>query len=655
MRPERIDPLQTPAAVNMDLLRAEAKLLASNFKQDAQLSRFGAEILSNLETPDVVENLQTKVFDQLKPEDLEGKPLQLKAAQRFISQFPGVAKTVKFGGEKEAHPLLVRAAVGPQFREMLGQFNETETIQSIAERLNPEMSPFFHEYFEKGTVSPTIAQVPELLKLADQLNIVGLLEVAGENIKEHKVLEKLDAAQLNEWLELALNRNIGWLQLTVLEEMRKRTIAPDATKPKLVALCAIYNKDKNSKCLSLSAEKQIEFTCGVQQDLEVLKQFNTLGLRIESLILSQDEGLKDAVIRTLNEFKYLSHLQCFKLGDQGAHQLTEVLKTNESIRRLNLENNTIGDLGVSDLASVLTVNKTLLHISLGGNNIGDTAAEALAEALKFNQTLKELNLISNQIGFAGANKLAEALKVNTSLTLLNLNGNPLTLEGGKELAQALMVNRTIQSLSLYKILNELERKNGSGDSLTNWIAEALRKNETITELDIGENGISFQGATEIASAITQHPSLEQLYMPYNPIQDEGANQLGKALKSNHHLILLNLNQCSISDAGAGQLAEGLQKNATLVQLDLDLNNISDAGVSKLADALVQNNTLRVLTLALNKFGEKGVKDLSRALHKNTSLVSLDMRVEKLPIPIAKQIYETFKPRVLVNLPYPVVE
>jgi len=657
MQQGAIGPQQTPLAVNLDLLREEAKLLALNFKQDGQLSRFGAEILSNLETPNVVENLQTKVFDQLKPEDLEGKPLQLKAAQRFISQFPGVAKRVQFGEQHEAHPLLVRAAVGPIFREMMGQFNETETIQSIAARLNPEMSPLFHEYFEKGTVSPTIAQVPELLKLADQLNITGLLEVARKNIEEHKVLAKLTAAQANEWLELALNRNMGWLQLTLLQEMKKRAIAPDATKPKLVALCTLYNKDKNSETLDFNAEKQIRFSCIKPQDLVLLKEFNAVGLRIESLTLkTKDVKLNAAVIGTLNQLKNLSHLSCeSSLKNEGVHQLAEVLKTNESLRKLNLMGNEIGVQGALDLASALKVNETLLSLNLLYNQMGNEGAKALAESLKSNHTLKELLLGNNNIGSEGAVQLAEALRVNSTLINLNMSSNPLTLEGSKEILQALMVNRTLTGVNLYRILDWKENEEGVGDKLASWIAEALSKNNTIKILEIGSNGISAIGVSAIAGALSNHLSLEQLSIESNPIQDDGARQLAGVLTSNQKLLLLALNRCGLSDEGANQFAEALKRNATLIELDLGVNKIADAGASKLAEALTKNATLRVLGLGYNEFGEIGAEALSKAMQQNTTVVRLDLIGRNLPTHVAQEIYDTFKRRVPVALPYPVIE
>ena len=47
----------------------------------------------------------------------------------------------------------------------------------------------------------------------------------------------------------------------------------------------------------------------------------------------------------------------------------------------------------------------------------------LSEALKTNKTLKELNLSVNEINSKNAKYVADALKVNRSITSLNLENN----------------------------------------------------------------------------------------------------------------------------------------------------------------------------------------------------------------------------------------
>jgi predicted nucleic acid-binding Zn-ribbon protein len=68
----------------------------------------------------------------------------------------------------------------------------------------------------------------------------------------------------------------------------------------------------------------------------------------------------------------------------------------------------------------LKTNTTLKELDLGYNGIGDAGGKAFAEMLKTNTTLKALDLSDNGIGDAGGKALAEMLKTNTTLTALYL-------------------------------------------------------------------------------------------------------------------------------------------------------------------------------------------------------------------------------------------
>ena len=87
-----------------------------------------------------------------------------------------------------------------------------------------------------------------------------------------------------------------------------------------------------------------------------------------------------------------------------------------------------------------------MYFAFTGSSIGETGATSLSESLKSNTTLKKLNLSSedkkdiqktsinnslfsflysptgNKIGDAGATSLSESLKSNTTLMKLNLSG-----------------------------------------------------------------------------------------------------------------------------------------------------------------------------------------------------------------------------------------
>jgi len=73
---------------------------------------------------------------------------------------------------------------------------------------------------------------------------------------------------------------------------------------------------------------------------------------------------------------------------------------------------------------------------------------AITEALKTNESLKEIDLSGNLIKEQGAKYVSEALKINKMITSINLGGNQLRVEGAKHISEALKVNQTITSINL---------------------------------------------------------------------------------------------------------------------------------------------------------------------------------------------------------------
>jgi Ran GTPase-activating protein (RanGAP) involved in mRNA processing and transport len=77
-------------------------------------------------------------------------------------------------------------------------------------------------------------------------------------------------------------------------------------------------------------------------------------------------------------------------------------------------------------------------------------------------------LYRNCIGDAGAKAVAEAIKVNSTLQEINLNMNSIGDEGAKAVAEAMKFNSTLHEIIFYW--------NYIGDDLQSQIAETLKDN-----------------------------------------------------------------------------------------------------------------------------------------------------------------------------------
>jgi hypothetical protein len=114
--------------------------------------------------------------------------------------------------------------------------------------------------------------------------------------------------------------------------------------------------------------------------------------------------------------------------DVGAAALAEALKTNATLRRLDLRANEIGGDGALALGLMLGQNCTLRVLQLSTNNLGVTGAKQLAKSLNrggseaggMRAGLEKLMLSHCKIGHVGGRAVCKAL-AGSSLKHLDLS------------------------------------------------------------------------------------------------------------------------------------------------------------------------------------------------------------------------------------------
>merc|ERR1712167_197412 len=102
--------------------------------------------------------------------------------------------------------------------------------------------------------------------------------------------------------------------------------------------------------------------------------------------------------------------------------LTKKYGVNFDDSRVTLAGKNIRDEDLQNIGEALKTNNTLKELNLGGNNITDV--QSIGEGLKTNKTLTYLHLNSNNI--TDVQSIGEGLKTNNTLTYLTLHGNNIT-------------------------------------------------------------------------------------------------------------------------------------------------------------------------------------------------------------------------------------
>uniref|UniRef100_A0A3B3Z646 Uncharacterized protein n=1 Tax=Periophthalmus magnuspinnatus TaxID=409849 RepID=A0A3B3Z646_9GOBI len=197
--------------------------------------------------------------------------------------------------------------------------------------------------------------------------------------------------------------------------------------------------------------------------------------------------------------------------------------------------------GVEPQQGILSQLQRGTRLNLSAHSLSGDTCSILSRTLHKNHSVTEL-LLSDCI-----------LSEDTSLKVLDLKGNNLRAAGAEVLGRLLAQNN---SLNLVLEWNAL----GLWDEAFSLFCEGLASNSGLKQLDLRNNQINPQGASELSQAIRRNNSLEML------------------LRWNNIGLL-----------GGRSLLEALQKNKCLVQLEIAGNNIPSDMVRALEQSTAHNS------------------------------------------------------------------
>ncbi len=154
------------------------------------------------------------------------------------------------------------------------------------------------------------------------------------------------------------------------------------------------------------------------------------------------------------------------------------------------------------------------------------------------------------------------------------------------------------------------------------IADALKGNLKLNNLNLGNNDISYIGAAAIANVLKTNKSLRKLVLDYNEIGDLGVREIIGMMEENHHLISLSLRSIGVSDVAITEISEALKNNSTIKTINLCYNQIATSAIVKIAEMLTFNEGLRKISLSWNEIDDEEMVYLAEGLKSNGALRKL---------------------------------
>ena len=170
----------------------------------------------------------------------------------------------------------------------------------------------------------------------------------------------------------------------------------------------------NKQCTDLNLNYNKITSIGASIIADALNNNITLEVLYLMGNLLSDMGVRTLTkVLSLNNSKVGAlALQSTGITDEGAEHVAEMLKTNTKLGGLQLGWNEIGDRGVQRLADALTHHNTTIYLLFLDRNkkVSDLSVDSLVEMLKHNQRLTRLNLEECNLSEKGKDRLRQTVK-----------------------------------------------------------------------------------------------------------------------------------------------------------------------------------------------------------------------------------------------------
>lgn len=276
--------------------------------------------------------------------------------------------------------------------------------------------------------------------------------------------------------------------------------------------------------------------------------------------LGNTEDLRPDNLRSLlSKFPFLTSLNLsdMNIGLGGAAVIAEALPNLPQLKKLNLYKNNLTVDAAEKLAVPLSKSTSLKELRLDNNDIHLTATHLFIQKL-CDFSLEFLDLSGNKMTPQESSLIFTALKNNKNLKQLKMLFNKIDLAGSKALEDFLKINSTLTKLSLMDTY--IDHK-----SLVS-IVNGLKSNSFLKSIDVAGNDLGPEGAKLIAGVLKHNDSLTDIDLFNTKIGDEGCIAIANNLNSS--LVSLNLGQNGITHEGANVLSGALSQNTTLKKLNL---------------------------------------------------------------------------------------
>ena len=295
------------------------------------------------------------------------------------------------------------------------------------------------------------------------------------------------------------------------------------------------------------------------------------------------------------------------IGPDGCQYLADC--RNISLNKLIMS---VCKLGVSgaDKIGIMLCHSSITSVDLDGNTIGDVGVEKLVEHLKSNKTIKHLDLWDNGITSNGASHLRKLFSLNhTTVNSIELGGNPLKDEGVDLILQSITINIeyvglyntgitsscSSMSTALHKIKSISFTPPDNYDS--DGISDSLANTTVLEELKLFDG--SDTAYHTMIRGIKRNINVKKVTFYGGHIHHHTISDLVQVMKFNKTITELTMHYVNVSHSDYLLLADVITMNASIKKMAIWPSyekRLDQSLVLQFLKQLEHNYTLELLTL-----------------------------------------------------------
>lgn len=314
-------------------------------------------------------------------------------------------------------------------------------------------------------------------------------------------------------------------------------------------------------------------------------------------------GLASSIADLLRDNMALQELSlwCGEFGDAGCSVLAEVLKTNGTLKKLHIVDETLTSNTVVAFAETLVVNAALEMVHLFEVDMREEDVSFLFEEDKYADTFKRLYILWRQKFLP---QLTRLLREDRHCSDVSVDvTESVSADLLQDFLDAVAENKTVRMLHFYPSGNTF-------DALADGLVSVLRRTTTITCIQNLMRAEDGKALVKVLDALKDNHSVTDFMMMAEILTPEICRSLSEVLATNKTLTSVSI--CEYYGIGAEDLRvilEGLRVNYTVTQLMVAWDPDDDVeGVSEMEELLERNRGL------LNKAAQfvKGDGDVTDA-------------------------------------------